>query len=121
TRVRKKILRETVHRSADYNVGGSTRTPLITAYRERAVHIACCLAHFGDMSPRALRLLGTGDQTTGILRRDVYGWFARVSRGLYRLTAAGQQALQDYKQVAAPYMEELAQIQSDSAGKGDPR
>ncbi|MCY0876177.1 MAG: DUF2161 family putative PD-(D/E)XK-type phosphodiesterase, partial [Firmicutes bacterium] len=47
TRVRKKILRETVHRSADYNVGGSTRTPLITAYRERAVHIACCLAHFG--------------------------------------------------------------------------
>lgn len=29
----------------------------------------------------------------GILRRNVYGWFARTERGVYRLTAAGEAAL----------------------------
>lgn len=106
-RARQLILREASRRSADYNVGGSTRTALVTAYRERAVHIACCLAQRGDLSPRALRALGTGEQTSGILRRDVYGWFSHVARGMYQLTPAGHDALREFAHVAAPYLQEL--------------
>jgi hypothetical protein len=28
-----------------------------------------------------------------ILRRNVYGWFERIDRGIYRLTLRGDQAL----------------------------
>ncbi|MHB1628758.1 MAG: DUF2161 domain-containing phosphodiesterase [Bacilli bacterium] len=110
SRKRNSILRETASRTADYNVGGSVRTPLVTAYREQAVHIACCLALRGDLSPRAARALGTSDRTTSILSRNVYGWFERIARGVYRLTPEGRSAIAVFAQVAAPYLAELADL-----------
>lgn len=110
SRKRNSILRETASRSADYNVGGSVRTPLVTAYREQALHIACCLALRGDLSPRAARTLGTSDRTPAILSRNVYGWFERIARGVYRLTPEGHSAIAAFAQVAAPYLAELAEL-----------
>src|SRR5208282_4018902 len=40
---RRAVLEEINGRTADYNRAGSTRTKLATAYRESAIHIACCL------------------------------------------------------------------------------
>ena len=37
------------------NLGGSSRRPLVTAYRENAIQIACYLADSGEMEPRQLR------------------------------------------------------------------
>ncbi len=107
-RKRTSILRETANRSADHNVGGSVRTPLVTAYREQALHIACCLALRGDLSPREARALGTGDRTPAILSRNVYGWFERIARGVYRLTPEGHSAIAMFAKVAAPYLAELS-------------
>jgi hypothetical protein len=36
---------------------------------------------------------------TRIMAADHYGWFCRVSRGVYDLTAAGRQGLADYGDV----------------------
>lgn len=102
-RVARAVLQEVARRSADCNQGGSTRRKLVTAYRENAIHVACRLAEHGPLSPRALRALGTGPKTLAILSRNVYGWFARVQRGVYGLTASGQADLVHYPTLVAHY------------------
>ena len=89
---RRAILAEIGGRSGDFNLGGSARRPLVTAYRENAIQIACYLADSGQMQPRQLRALGAGPKTLAILSRNVYGWFSRVERGVYAITPKGREA-----------------------------
>ena len=100
---RRALLEEIGRRSGDFNVGGSTRRPLVTAYRESAIQIACYLADAGEMQPRQLRMLGASPKTLSILSRNVYGWFARVDRGLYAVTPKGCQALAKYPELVRHY------------------
>jgi hypothetical protein len=65
----------------------------VTAYRQEAVRCAMLLAAKGPMSPRALRAGGDVPNAASILQRDVYGWLERVERGVYRLTARGEEGL----------------------------
>ncbi|HUX22844.1 MAG TPA: DUF2161 family putative PD-(D/E)XK-type phosphodiesterase, partial [Spirochaetia bacterium] len=81
-RARRSLLREIDGRSGEYNVGGSTRTQLVTAYRENAIMIACLLKVSPTLSPKELRDRGAGKNTQSILRNNHYGWFERVDRGL---------------------------------------
>lgn len=46
-RRRERLLHEFRERSGDYNTGGSTRVPLITAYREKALRVALALEAAG--------------------------------------------------------------------------
>ncbi len=103
TRTRRSILTEIAGRSGEYNVGGSTRVPLVTAYREAAIHVACALRRYGPLSPARLCALGTSPKTQSILRFNHYGWFERIDRGVYSLTAAGHAALEDYPALAGRY------------------
>ncbi len=112
-RRRRALLREAASRSSDFNRGGSTRRKLVTAYREHAIHIACALEVLGDASPAALRALGTAPKTRDILYNNVYEWFERIDRGVYRLSAAGRTALADYPGLTAHYRSEIARIQAD--------
>jgi len=106
-RIRQSMIREMRGRSGDYNTGGSTRQKIITAYRENAIHIACCMERFGPLSPRRLRELGTGQKTQSILSKNHYGWFVRVSRGVYDLHEHGRAALDHFGDVAARYRSAL--------------
>jgi hypothetical protein len=100
-RGRRAILKEIAGRSGEYNQGGSTRNKLVTAYRENALVIACQLDQQGALSPRQLRALGTGPKTQDILAHNYYGWFERVARGVYALSAAGRVALEAYPELLA--------------------
>jgi hypothetical protein len=100
---RRAVIEEIGRRSGDFNVGGSARRPLVTAYRENAIQIACYLADSGEMSPRQLRALGTGSKTLSILSRNVYGWFSRVGRGLYAVTPKGREVLSKYPELVRHY------------------
>ncbi len=93
---RRAILKEIAGRSGEFNQGGSSRRKLLTAYRENALLIACCLEKHGSLSPRQLRALGTGPKTLAILHRNVYGWFERRDRALYGLKPEGETALAGY-------------------------
>jgi hypothetical protein len=106
-RARRSMIREISGRSGDYNTGGSTRRKIMTAYRENAVHIACCIEKFGPLSPRRLRELGTGQKTQSILTKNHYGWFVRVSRGVYDLHEQGRAALDHFSDVASRYRSAL--------------
>lgn len=100
TRHRRAILQELAGRSGDYTPGGTNGT-VVTAYREEALYIAWLLRDSNGRSPAECRRHGGSDKTGAILRDNHYDWFERVKRGVYRLTPAGQAALQEYAAVIA--------------------
>ena len=119
--MRRAILREIEGRSGDYNLGGSTKRPLVTAYRESAIYIACCLDHLGPLTPTALRALGASKSTQNILYKNVYGWFERRDRGLYALHADGRTALRNgYPDLVAHHHQQvlLAERRADYGVRG---
>jgi len=83
------VLKEMAGRTIDSNLGGSTRRKLMTAYREKAVRIACVMERHGDLSGKELVALGCDAKARNIAADNHYGWFLRVSKGIYRLTQAG--------------------------------
>lgn len=98
-----KLLKEFAGRSGDYNVGGSTRRKLVTAYRERALQCALALSCSDSptLAPRDVGAL-TGVPDPGqLLRSNYYGWFRRAARGLYALSPAGRAALAEYGEAVA--------------------
>ena len=99
------MIQEIADRSGNYNVGGSTRTPIVTAYRETAIYIAICLRELGPSSPRALRDLGAGKKAGPILASNHYGWFQRLGYGLYGLTDSGERELDNFPEVKALSLE----------------
>ena len=105
---RRAILQEIAGRSGDYNRGGSTRQELVTAYRENAIAVACCLEQRGPLAPKALRALGTGPKTLSILSANFYGWFERVARGVYALKPAGNAGLARYQFLAEKHRKQFA-------------
>jgi hypothetical protein len=102
---KRAVLTEMEGRSGDFNVGGSTRRKLVTAYRENALQIACFLDAMGPMTPKELRGLGTGPKTQSILYSDFYGWFERVDRGVYGLKPAGREELKEYAEVVVAWQQ----------------
>lgn len=87
---RSRLVDEHRRRQGDPAIGGGSRAPIMTAYRQEA--LACAAALFaGPLRPRDLRPAMPNVQK--ILARNVYGWFVRTERGLYALTPAGQDAL----------------------------
>jgi hypothetical protein len=115
---RTAVLEEIAHRTADYNNAGTTRTPLVTAYRENAIHVACCLLKKGDLAPAGLRALGTGAKTYSILRSNVYGWFARGEDGSYSLTARGREELAGYPALKARYWSMVGTAKGEKRAEG---
>lgn len=88
-----RLLREFARRTGDPNIGGSTRTPLVTAYRQDAIRCAEYLADNGpSRGAQVARATGV-EQATRMMADDHYGWFERIERGVYGLTPKGQDAL----------------------------
>lgn len=87
---RSRIVTEHRRRRGDPVLGGSTRLPQLTAYRQRALAVAAAVRE-APGRPRDLRDLAP--DAAGILQTNVYGWFERIERGVYGLTEAGRAAL----------------------------
>ena len=92
---RSRLVSEHKRRQGDPALGGSTRAPIMTAYRQQALACASALAS----GPCRVRDL-TPDMPDAqkILRRNVYGWFENTVRGSYGLTDAGHAALKRWPQ-----------------------
>jgi len=90
------LLKEHERRIGDPNRGGSAKVKIVTAYRQEALRCARLLKDNGPMRVAALRRDGDAPNAAGILQRNVYGWFERVSRGVYGLTAEGMVGLERF-------------------------
>ncbi|MBR0935434.1 DUF2161 domain-containing phosphodiesterase [Bradyrhizobium jicamae] len=92
---RSRLVAEHRKRKGDPVAGGSTRAPIMTAYRQQALACASALSD----GPRKVRDLRAEIPDAGkILLHNVYGWFDRAERGIYGLTEAGRAALQRWPQ-----------------------
>jgi hypothetical protein len=87
---RKSLAEEHRRRQGDPTPGGSTRAPIMTAYRQEALGCAAVLAA-GPQRPRDLK--PRFPNAPRILSDNFYGWFERVERGLYGLNDTGRGAL----------------------------
>ncbi len=90
TRKRNRLVEEHRRRKGDPTSGGSTRQPIMTAYRQQALACAAAL-QAGPLRPRDLK--ATTPIAARILLDNVYGWFDRLDRGVYGLNSAGAEAL----------------------------
>lgn len=101
---RARLIKEVKERHEDYNIGGTTGIKLVTAYKEKAIHIACCLNRYETLTTKELREMGTDQaKTTRILYNNYYNWFKKVDRGVYQLTEVGKKELDDYKALTEFY------------------
>lgn len=96
-RKRSRLVSEHKRRQGDPAEGGSTRRPIMTAYRQQALACAAALLD-GPQRPRDLK--PRIPDAPKILLHNVYGWFINVERGVYTLTAAGQAALKRWPDYA---------------------
>jgi hypothetical protein len=74
----------------------------MTAYRQQALACAAAL-QAGPARPRDLRAVAPA--AGQILLQNFYGWFERTGRGVYRITAAGEAALQRWPVAGAAHSE----------------
>jgi len=111
------ILREIAGRDMDMTSGGLRGgKPRVSAYRQRAIRLAVWISALEEASPAMLKKLGAPDDTGTILSRNLYGWFERVQRGVYRLHDAGKIALNDVPDLEALYLKEFNRSLSGSEG-----
>ena len=92
---RAAVIREVEGRLVDSAVGGSAskNADHLTAYKQAAIHLALLLREGGPASPATLRKLGGAERAQAILNANHYGWFDRVSHGVYALNGHGIDAL----------------------------
>lgn len=98
---KERLLGEFMRRVGDPNPGGAaTRRGVMTAYRQRALAIASFLEEQGPT--KASEVAGTLQiaKARDILYNDVYGWFDRVSRGVYALSPRGKREIPLWREKA---------------------
>jgi len=91
-----RLLREFARRVGDPNTGGATRKGLVTAYRQDALKCARHLAQNGPSKGAVVAASTEVPTATRLMAQDHYGWFERVSLGIYGLTPNGHEALRHY-------------------------
>ncbi len=89
-----KLLAEFKARKGDPNLGGSTRTKIITAYRQEAIRIADHLLEFGPSRPAKIAKAVDAPKAQTILYNNHYGWFERIEPGVYDLSAMHRKTLE---------------------------
>jgi hypothetical protein len=104
----RRISEEFAERSGDYNIGGSTRQKLVTAYREKTLRCAFVISRHGSLKASKVGELTGTKKAAAILQRNYYGWFQRVGYGIYRLTPEGEAALHQYANVVQHFEQDLA-------------
>ncbi len=87
-----RLLREFERRVGDPNLGGTTGIKRVTAYRQDALRCLASLAA-GEMKASEVAKATGVARAAVLMRADHYGWFERVSTGIYALTPKGQAAM----------------------------
>jgi hypothetical protein len=98
TKAAARLLREFDRRVGDPNEGGISGLKM-TAYRQDAIRCALHLQAGPCKAAHVAKATGVA-RAAAQLRDDHYGWFERVTRGIYQLTPKGQAALLEHSEMA---------------------
>ena len=97
---RAAVVKEFNKRSGDFNKAGSSKSKLMTAYREECLY-AAYLMHSRGLS-RATEFEPFGIKRTkanSIFAKNFHKWYERIDKGVYRLSDEGIKALDEYSGV----------------------
>jgi hypothetical protein len=96
TRKRAQLTKAFDRLRGDPNDGGATRHGLVTGYRQDAIACARFLAVHGPSKGAKVARATEVPVATRIMADNHYGWFERVSVGIYGLTDHGLRGLSDW-------------------------
>lgn len=100
---RMAVITEHNGRTGSVNTGGVARKKIITVYKEQALQLAELLKEKGELKSEDARKLSGIEKTSGILRRNYYGWYEMTDntngRYTYAVTNEGLKALEEYKEL----------------------
>lgn len=89
-----RLLGEFTRRVGDPNLGGTEKSKgIVTVYRQRALAIARFLQKQGPTKASHVARTLREPKARNILYRDVYGWFEKVSLGVYGLSPRGRREI----------------------------
>ncbi len=89
-----RLLGEFAKRVGDPNLGGTVkRKGIVTVYRQRALAIARLLDLQGATRAADVALILKESKARDIMYRNVYGWFERISTGVYDLSPRGKREI----------------------------
>ena len=91
-----RLLREFDRLEGDPNAGGATRHGIVTAYRQDALKCAAHLAECGATKGSEVASATGVAEATRLMRDNHYGWFDKVEKGIYTLSAAGSEGLKHW-------------------------
>lgn len=93
---RSRLLREFARLVGDPNEGGSTRRRLVTGYRQEALRCLSLLDAHGPCKGSDVAARTRVPHATRLMSDNHYGWFERVSTGVYALSPKGARAVAEY-------------------------
>lgn len=93
SRKKAALNKEMQARNMRTTTGGTTHTKILTAYREKSIFVLCIMELLETASPSAIANLTGIDNAGYILSRNYYGWFEKISKGLYCLSNEGLNTL----------------------------
>ncbi|MDJ0763683.1 MAG: DUF2161 family putative PD-(D/E)XK-type phosphodiesterase [Myxococcota bacterium] len=97
---RELLLGEFMQRVGDPNLGGAEkRQGIMTAYRQRALALARYLREQGPSKASQMASALGEPKSRDILYKNVYGWFNRVSLGVYELSPRGEREIPLWRKV----------------------
>ncbi len=96
-----RLLKEFQERVGDPNIGGSSKTKIITSYRQDALRCLSFIDQKGAAKLKEIREQTSVERAGGILQKDHYGWFTRIDRGVYGITPNGKTALETFSAAIA--------------------
>jgi hypothetical protein len=85
-----RLLSEFSRREGDPNVGGTTRRTIVTAYRQDALRCMKFLSENGPTKAALVAKLTGVTRARQIMADNHYGWFVRVTTGVYSLASDGK-------------------------------
>lgn len=99
-----KLLSEFERRHGDPNQGGMTSEGLMTSYRQGALRCAHVLYKEGACKASYVAKMAGFDKARNLMASNHYGWFEKVDRGVYGLTAQGAEALRENAAIVTSMM-----------------
>jgi len=101
-----RAIKELKNRTIRNNNGGISKQKLLTAYKEKALLVLNDLYHNKIDSPKNIRERINVNDCGSILYQNYYGWFEKVSKGIYQLSELGRSSYKEYEEIIKLLKEE---------------
>ena len=95
-RKKDRLLKEFTQLVGDPNTGGATRQGLMTAYRQDALRCLKILHEAGPLKAAEVARTSNVKNARRLMADNHYGWFERISTGIYAISPKGEEAVVEY-------------------------